>query len=148
MNSSLVRSASVSPFAIYLAVVRVLSLVITFITGLWCERAGAAGNIDIAPVLSVVHGVSGLLFATLVVYHIWCRRRWFADLLAEPGCWMQQAQHHVLTLCMALLASVVVSGIAIASGIVLSLAFHIGAGMMLCIVAIVHTVLNIMRRFR
>lgn len=148
MNRLASRSISTSTLTICLAGIRILSLIMTFVTGLWCERATATSDLALADALSTVHAVSGLLFAALVIYHVWTRRRWFADMLNEPGSWRQQASHHVIPLCGALFLSSVVSGVAIMLGCATAVAFHIGAGLMLCLVAIVHVVLTIGRLFR
>lgn len=148
MNRLASRGISTSPLTICLTGIRILSLIMTFVTGLWCERAMATGDLALADVLSTVHAVSGLLFAALVVYHVWTRRCWFADMMSEPGSWRQQASHHVIPLCGALFLSAAVSGVAIMLGCVTAVAFHIGSGLMLCLVAIVHVVLTIGRRFR
>lgn len=148
MNRLASRCISTSPLTVCVAGIRVLSLIMTFVTGLWGERAAATGDLILADVLSTVHGVSGLLFAALVVYHVWTRRRWFADMLREPGSWRQQASHHVVPLCGALFLSTAVSGLAIMLGCATAVAFHIGAGLMLCLVAMVHVALAVGRRFR
>lgn len=148
MNKPVDRCISVSPLVLCISAIRILSLVLTFVLGILCDREMAAGNIGAASRLGLAHGVSGMIFAGLVVYHVWTHRRWFADMLGEPGSWKQQAEHHVVPLYMALFVSVVVSGIVLACGSSASIAFHVGAGLMLCLVAMLHIVLHIGRKIK
>lgn len=148
MNRFYVRSVPYRPLSVCLAVLRILSLIMTFASGLWCERATIAGDVAVVPAISEVHGVSGLLFSILVICHIWRRRRCIAGMLTEPDTWRQQARQHVLPFCMALFACAIVSGVAIAFGSASTVAFHVGAGLMLCLVAIVHAVLSVGRKRR
>lgn len=142
MNRFFIRYLPYRPLSVCFTAIRILLLTTTFVSGLWSERAAAAGDVAFVPVISTVHGVSGMLFSILVICRIWNTRKWLAGLLEDPDCWRQQATQHVFPFCMALFACAVVSGVAIALGCLSSVAFHVGVGIMLCLVSVIYAVLN------
>jgi len=121
-------------YELCLTCIRILSLIMTMVSGIVCAcKIGCFGT---------VHGVCGFIFACLAVYHVWNRRRRFTAMYCDPVSWRQQAVQHVIPLYIALFVSVLVSGIALACGVESPAAFHAGAGMLLCIVAVLHAVLH------
>ena len=145
------RTALMSPFgtnsvSICLSAARILSFVLTVLSGLWYESSSAAGDVEFAARLSHVHLSFGILFMILACYSVWAGRERLLRLFTAPDSWCVQACRRLTTLYIVLLLCVSVSAIAVMAGADSSVPFHAGAGLILVAIVVFQLLVHVIRK--
>lgn len=127
------------------AFMRFVALVLTILSGIWSLVLSQNGDLIMADRLGTIHAVSAFSFLVLVGRHLWAKRHSFARLYRDSSTWRAQAMQTVMPLIAALILASAVSGIAMMAGTSTAIAFHVGAGALLMLIALIHSTLHIVK---